>query len=135
MSVHLHAESLAQQLARAMQLRLAGALGDAEHLCRLDVRVTVQRVQHERIAGPLGQLVDGGLDLAHLDGGLQRPVGWPAPSSSSGADSILPLLRRFARLTLTAMRCSQVASELRVSNFPSARQALMKVSCVQSSAS
>src|SRR5689334_4590939 len=31
-SAHLHAEPLAQEPARAMQLRFAGALGDPEHL-------------------------------------------------------------------------------------------------------
>src|SRR5262249_50877851 len=75
MSVHLHAESLTQELASAMQLRFAGALGDAEHLRGLDVRVPVQGMQYECIAGPFGERTDRGLDLVHLDGGLQRPVG------------------------------------------------------------
>src|ERR1700739_4176530 len=46
MSAHLHLESLAQELARPVQLSLARALGDAEHPGCLPVRVTIQRVEH-----------------------------------------------------------------------------------------
>ena len=61
-----------------MQLRLACALGDAEHLRRLTVGVAIERVQHQRIARPFGQLADRALDLLYLDGRFQRPLGTPA---------------------------------------------------------
>ena len=135
MSVHLHLQSLAQQLARPVQLRLAGALGDPEHLRRLPVGVAIQRVQHQRIARAIGQLGDGGLDFLHLDRGLERPTR-PIVRRFLGLRFRTGVaLRRLLRLTFTAIRCSQVESELRVWNCGSARQALMKVSCVQSSAS
>src|SRR5437660_8221388 len=74
MSAHLHFESLAQELARPVQLSLARALGDPEHPGRLAVRVTIQRMQNERIARALGERPDRGLDLAHLDRCLERPL-------------------------------------------------------------
>src|SRR5580704_19035379 len=74
MSVDLHVESLAQELARAVQLRLAGALGDAEHLRRLAVRVAVQRMQHQRVAGPVGQRADRALDFLHFHRRLHGPL-------------------------------------------------------------
>src|SRR5215831_5530145 len=114
MSVHLHAEPLAQELASAMQLRLAGALGDAEHLRRLEVRVAVEGMQDECIAGPFGERADRGLDLVHLDRGLQRPIGglaflllrWRLDQSALAAlgqahvdrDAVQPSGQRAARL-------------------------------------
>src|ERR1700728_3688939 len=75
MSVNLHAEPFAQQPACTMELRFAGALGDAEHLRRLGVRIAVQRVQHQRIARAIGKPGDSRFDLLHLDRSLERPPG------------------------------------------------------------
>src|SRR5256885_5589823 len=72
MSAHLHIQSLAQESARPVQLGLARALRYTQHLGRLPVRVTIQRVQHQRIARALGQGADRGLDLLHLHRRFER---------------------------------------------------------------
>jgi len=61
-----------------MQLGLAGALRDPEHLRRLPVRVPVQGMQHQGITRPIGKPADGALDLLHLQRRLERPPELPA---------------------------------------------------------
>ena len=132
MSVNLHAESFAQQPARTVQLRLAGALGDAEHLRRLDVRIAVQRVQHQRIARPVGQPTEAD-SISCTSTGVSRVHRRHSASSSSLASSTAPALRRLPRRRSPqcgAARCQRAARL----ECASARQALIKVSCVQSSA-
>src|SRR6266513_3930 len=80
MSAHLHIQSLAQQFPRPVQLGLARALRHTQHLGRLPVRVTIHRVQHQRIARAIGQRADRGLDLLHFHRRLECPLECTAPA-------------------------------------------------------
>src|SRR5579863_8628145 len=64
----------AHERASPMQLGLARAFGDPEHLRCLSVRVTVDAAEHERITRAVGQTADRGFDLVHFDWRIKRPL-------------------------------------------------------------
>src|SRR5579883_1434903 len=70
----LRLEAGAHESAGPMQLRLARAFGNAEHLRRLSVRVTVYPAEHERVSRTVRQGADGAFDLMHFDGRIKRPL-------------------------------------------------------------
>ncbi|MFO1409253.1 MAG: hypothetical protein U1F06_02575 [Steroidobacteraceae bacterium] len=84
----------------------------------------------------LGQPLDRALEVERTDrvAGRRRGVGSISSSATAVASYAAASPRRRASTALTAMRCIQVEKRLRASKRGSARQAAMKASWVQSSA-
>src|SRR5579883_1481068 len=70
----LRLEPGAQERTSAVQLRLAGALGDAEHLRCLRMRVPIDSAQNECVSRAVGQCGNGSFDLTDLDRRVERPL-------------------------------------------------------------
>ena len=83
-----------KQTSRPVQLRLAGAFGQSEHLRRLLVRITVEGVQDERIACAVRQRVNCSFNFPYLHRRLQCPITHRA---------FIIVRQRFHRCTLAAL--------------------------------
>ena len=123
-----------------MQLRLAGADCDAEHVRNFFVAVAVHRLQHDdvaraRRAASRARAPRPSLRRRRIAGALRparrrarrRPPRRPIPRACRDCAACVST-------SLTAIRCSHVPKALRPSKAARLRQARMKVCCTQSSA-